>query len=76
VNLGTLASTALTTTGGADYTLPAGFDPGFVQIANTIGAGVLAPIGGSGAATQGGAFDLSKDLIVPISLTNTNIALF
>jgi hypothetical protein len=76
VNVGTLASTALTTTGGAAYTLPAGFDPGFVQIANTIGAGVLAPISGSGAATQGGAFDLSKDLIVPISLTNTNVAVF
>jgi hypothetical protein len=76
VNLGTLVSTALTTTGGAAYTLPAGFDPGFVQIANTIGAGVLAPISGSGAATMGGAFDLSKDLIVPISMTNTNIALF
>jgi len=76
VSLGTLASTAMTTTGGAAYKLPAGFDPGFVQIANTIGAGVLAPISGTGAATQGGAFDLSKDLIVPISLTNTNVALF
>jgi hypothetical protein len=76
VNLGTLASTALTTTGGAAYTVLAGFVPAFTQIANTIGAGVLAPVSGSGAATLGGAYDLSKDLVVPISMTNTNIALF
>ncbi|HEX2790506.1 MAG TPA: hypothetical protein VHN17_08765 [Steroidobacteraceae bacterium] len=76
VNLGTLASTALTTTGGASYTVPAGFVAGFGQLANTIGAGVLAPVSGSSAAALGGAYDLSKDLIVPISLTNTNVALF
>jgi hypothetical protein len=76
VNLGTLASTALTTAGGAAYTLPAGYLTGFEQLANTIGAGVLAPMGGSGAPILGGAYDLSKDLIVPISLTNTNIGLF
>jgi hypothetical protein len=33
-------------------------------------------MGGSGAPILGGAYDLSKDLIVPISLTNTNIGLF
>jgi hypothetical protein len=75
VNLGTLASTALTTTGGAAYTVPAGYLTGFEQLANTIGGGVLATMGGTGPIL-GGAYDLSKDLIVPISLTNTNIALF
>jgi hypothetical protein len=76
VNLGTLASTALTTTGGAAYTVPAGFISGFGQLADTIGAGVFAPTGGSTGASMGGAYDLSKDLIVPISLANTNVTLF
>jgi hypothetical protein len=76
VNVATLASIALTTTGGAAYTVPAGFVSGFAQLSDTIGAGLFAPAGGSSAASMGGAFDLSKDLIVPISLTNTNVTLF
>jgi hypothetical protein len=75
VNVATLVSTPLKTTGGASYAVPAGFISGFTQLADTIGAGVLAPIGGS-AATVGGAYDLSKDVIAPISLANTNVALF
>jgi hypothetical protein len=76
VNVGTLASTALTTTGGAAYTVPAGYVSGFTQLSTTIGAGLLAPMGASSAVSDGGAYDLSKDLIVPISLTNTNVGLF
>jgi hypothetical protein len=33
-------------------------------------------MGASSAVSDGGAYDLSKDLIVPISLTNTNVGLF
>jgi hypothetical protein len=75
VSLATLNSTALTTTGGAAYQVPAGDISGLAGLANTIGAGVIAPRTGAGAS-QGAAYDLSKDLIVPISLTNTSITLF
>jgi hypothetical protein len=76
VNLGTLAATALKTTGGAAYAVPAGFIAGLSGLSNTIGGGVFAASGGGAAATLGGAYDLSKNLIVPIALTNTKIALF
>jgi hypothetical protein len=75
VNLATLVSTALTTTGEAAYTVPAGDISGVSGLANTIGAGLLVPRGGVGASV-GLAYDLSKDLIVPIALTNTNVSLF
>ncbi len=73
VNLGTLASTPLTTTGAAAYQVPAGFAAGVTGLANTVGAGLLAPRSGS-SASIGLAYDLSKDLIVPIGFTNTNVA--
>jgi hypothetical protein len=75
VNLGTLTSTALTTTGGAAYKVPAGYISGLGQLANTIGAGLFATMGGS-SASVGAAYDLSKELIAPITLANTNVALF
>ena len=75
VNLTTLASTALTTTGGAAYTVPAGDAAGAAGLSLSIGAGLLEPRGGSGASV-GLAYDLSKSLIVPIALTNTNVSLF
>jgi hypothetical protein len=71
---GALGGTALTTTGGAAYTVPTGTIPILLGLSNSIAAGVLQPMTGS---TVGLAADLSKNLVVPVgtSLTNTSVAL-
>jgi hypothetical protein len=72
---GAPGGTALTTTAGAAYTVPAGTVPVLTSLSNSSGAGVLQPTGSG--SVLGLATDLSKNLIVPIgtSLTNTNVAL-
>jgi hypothetical protein len=68
---GSAAGTAITTTGGAAYTVPANTLAGLVGLSSTIGAGDLEATG----ATSGLAYDLSQNLIVPVTLTNTNVSI-
>jgi hypothetical protein len=75
LNLGTLAPTVLTTTGGAAYTAPAGYLPGFASLSSSIGAGLLEPQSSSNASL-GAAYDLSKHLLVPIAISNTSVSVF
>ena len=67
INLETLASTPLHTPAGGSYTLPLGARP-VAALSNLIGAGAY--------AGQGLAYDLSTNLIVPIVIANTSVALF
>jgi hypothetical protein len=76
VTLSTLAVTPLKVPGGGVYTLPAGVDPYFQGLSNTIGSGDLtaqAPTTGNGV---GLAYDLSSSLIVPIGIAATDVASF
>jgi hypothetical protein len=66
INLETLAATGLSNPTGA--TLPIGLRPFLVSKSNLIGAGSV--------GADGLAFDLSKDLIVPIIIANSNVAPF
>jgi large repetitive protein len=76
LNLQTLASTPLQTPAGASYTLPLGEYPVVAALSNFIGAGAYAILGAGAYAGQGFAYDLSKDLIVPIAIANTTVAPF
>jgi hypothetical protein len=76
INLATFAPTPLKTTGGTAYTVPSGFDPTSTGMSNLIGAGVAFPQAGASGNDVGFAYDLSKDLIVPISISNTDVTLF
>ena len=79
VNVGTLAATAFTTTGGGDYVFTAGFVGELFAISsNNIALGLLenSPAVQSGTGTfqeQGAAVDLTKNFFYPISLTNTYV---
>jgi hypothetical protein len=64
-----LTPTAFSTIGGGSYTWPAGFGGFLLGLANTIGAGDLT----NGALQTGLAYDTSKFLIEPVSLSNTNV---
>jgi hypothetical protein len=72
VDLGTLAATAFATTGGATYTVPAGYMSGFFGVSNGIGVGALSNTGSS-AALQVTAYDLTQHLMLSASLANTDI---
>lgn len=79
VNVGTLADTPFTTTGGKDYVVPAGFEASLFAISsNNIALGFLenAPAviyNGATLQENGVAADLSSGFLLPISLTNTAI---
>jgi hypothetical protein len=76
VALSTLDVTPLKAPGGGVYTLPAGVDPFFEGLSNTIGSGDItaqAPTTGNGT---GLAYDLSQSLIVPIGIANTDVSHF
>jgi hypothetical protein len=79
VNVGTLAATTFTTTGGGDYVFTAGFVGELFAISsNNIALGLLenSPAVQSGTGTfqeQGAAVDLTKNFFYPISLTNTYV---
>jgi hypothetical protein len=75
VNLATLVSTPMTLSGGTAYKVPADFVIGAAGLSATIGAGILDPQS-SAVASLGAAYDLSKHLIVPISVTDTSVGLF
>ncbi len=66
INLATLTSTHLLTPAGAPFGVSG--HPAVAPLSNLIGAGAY--------AGQGLAYDLSQDLIVPIVIANTNVALF
>jgi hypothetical protein len=68
LNLQTLSSTTLQTPAGAAFTVGDGDSPQFTGLSNSIGAGAV--------TGQGLAYDLSKNLIVPIVITNTDVAPF
>jgi hypothetical protein len=67
-----LTATALTTTDGAAYTVPSGYYVTLVGFYGTdVATGALSePTTG---ASIGAAVDVSKHVILPISLTNTNV---
>jgi hypothetical protein len=68
-----LTPTALTTTNGDAYTVPAGYYAsldGFYG--TTIATGAFSPASAT-AASIGAAVDVSKHVIVPLSLANTNV---
>jgi len=68
LNLETLAPTTLQTPGGAAFTVPNGDRPQLFGLSNVIGAGT--------SGGQGLAYDLSKNLIEPIVIANTDVAPF
>jgi hypothetical protein len=68
LNLQTLSSAALQTPAGAALTVGTGVSPHLAGLSNSIGAG---SVGG-----QGLAYDLSKNLIVPIVIADTDVAPF
>lgn len=70
---GSSSAVPLEVSSGGAYTVPAGFDPLFVGLSNTIGVGgstAQAPTTGN---SVGLAYDLSKSLIVPIGIANTKV---
>ena len=78
VNVGTLADTPFTTTGGGNYVFSAGFLGAFSAISsNNIAVGDIenepAVILGGALQVDGVAADLSKNFLYPIVLTNTEI---
>jgi hypothetical protein len=66
INLHTLAATNLQTPADAAFTVSAGGKPQLAGLSNVIGAGTY--------QGRGLAYDLSKNLIVPIDIPNTNVA--
>jgi hypothetical protein len=73
VDIATLVATPLKASGGTTYTVPSGFTPGLAGLSNSIGSGALVPASGVAGNSSGLAYDVSKTLIVPISITNTNV---
>jgi hypothetical protein len=76
LELSTLTLTPLKSSANATYTLPNGFDPLLAGLSNAIGAGQASPHSPTTGNTLGLAYDLSKSLIAPISILNSNVALF
>jgi hypothetical protein len=76
VSLATLSPTALKTSGGTAYTVPNGSDPTTTGVSNVIGAGVAFPQAGASGNAIGLVYDLSTDLILPVSISDTNVTLF
>jgi hypothetical protein len=73
VSLATLAVTPLKGSSGTTYAVPSGFDPAVGQLSNTVGTGEEVPHSPTTGVTAGLAYDLSNSLIVPISISNTNV---
>jgi hypothetical protein len=68
LNLQTLSSITFQTPAGAAFTVRNGVVPQLVGLSNSIGAGAV--------EGQGLAYDLSKNLIVPIVIADTDVAPF
>jgi hypothetical protein len=76
VALSTLTATALKTSGGGSYTLPNGFEPALLGLSPQIGAGDALPLPPAAGNGTGLVFNLSSDVIVPVSIVNTSVTLF
>jgi hypothetical protein len=76
--LTSLEPTPLTTAGGSDYTVPAGYVVGLTGFYGTgIGSGFLFSAANPAAPYIGVAVDVSQNAILPLNLINTNVtALF
>jgi len=73
LNVGTLAKTALTTTGGAGYAIPTGYAMSLIGFYGTnIAVGGFVPVASQKGNSIGAAVDVSQHCILPISLSNTN----
>jgi hypothetical protein len=76
VSVGTLSATPLTT-GGSNYVMPANYEGLFEGFPGTsIAVGELEAPSNSAAPTIGEAVDLSKNFILPLGFSNTNVTLF
>jgi hypothetical protein len=73
--LRSLTATALTTTtGSGTYLVPTGYTlPAALFLSGSIGSDLLLSV--SGGVSSGIAFDLSKGLIVPVSVPNSAVSL-
>jgi hypothetical protein len=78
VAISSLTATPFKTTGGATYTIPAGYGGVFVGLSPTIGEGYLtnAETTTTTTTTVAYAFDASQPLIVPISVTGSTLSVF
>ena len=75
ISLTSLGSTALTTAGGSAYTVPAGYLVSLNGFNGTgIATGFLISAANPNAPTIGAAVDVSHSVILPLNLTNTNVA--
>jgi hypothetical protein len=73
LDLSSFSATALSTTSGnGTYTIPAGetVQP-VIFLSDVIGSGAVASF--SAGVSSGLAFDLSKSLIVPVTVPNSNV---
>jgi len=73
VDMGTLAVTAFATTGSGTYTVPAGYFATYFGVSSGIGVGDLSSAGSASAAVQDTAYDLTQQLMLSVSLANTNV---
>jgi hypothetical protein len=75
-NLSSFSATALgTTTGSGSYLVPKGDNvlvPGAGFLSDVIGSGIVGSVS-IGGGSSGLAFDLSKSLIVPVTVPNSNV---
>ncbi|HTW81978.1 MAG TPA: hypothetical protein VME23_20705 [Terracidiphilus sp.] len=75
VSLTSLKPTPFTTTGGSDYTVPAGYVMSLDGFYGTgIGAGFLFSVADPTAPYIGTAVDVTQSVILPISLTNSSVS--
>jgi hypothetical protein len=71
-NLSSFSATPLTTaTGSTSYVVPAGASLHVSFLSDVVGSGVVGP---PGAVSSGLAFDLSKSLIVTVSVPNSSVS--
>jgi hypothetical protein len=76
VNLGSLSTTTLnTTTGSGTYTIPPGDQLSATFLSANIGLGVVGPQLDGTSSPAGVAVDLSKSLIVTVSVPSSTISL-
>jgi hypothetical protein len=62
-----------TTTGSGSYTLPSGDQLLGIFLSSTVGLGGVGPIPPPSGVHTVIAFDVSKSLIVPVSVPNSNV---
>jgi hypothetical protein len=73
LNVGTLAKTTITATGGAGYTIPAGYGMSMTGFYGT-GIAVAQLYSKTSSNFAAGAIDVSQHAILPLSLANTNVS--